>query len=78
MAPMLTTLVVAAAAGFMFGNSAATSMRADPLAGSGELMQGALRAPGAVQVSSDPSLPDAAQALRALGSQAPAADAPTF
>lgn len=77
---MLAVAFVVAAAGFvMFTNSDATARQTNPLSGSGEVLRGSLAAPGAVQTVADPSLPDAAEALRSLGSsRMPAVDAPTF
>ena len=75
----MATLFVATAIGFMvFGHQPATSQRVDPLAGSAELLRAPLSAPGAIQGTTDPSLPDAAQALQSVRAQASAVEAPSF
>ena len=74
------------AAGFMvaaigialFSNSAATARQANPLSGSGEVLRAPLAAPAAGQTAGDPSLPDAAEALRGQRSERVSVVAPTF
>jgi len=75
----LAAVLVIAATGFvLFANSVATARQTNLLRGSGELLGGPLTAPGAVRIG-DPSVPDAAEALRGLGSGgAVAENAPSF
>jgi hypothetical protein len=76
----LAVVFVIAATGFvLFANSAATARQMNPLSGSGELLGGPLTAPGAVRTAGDPSVPDAAEALRGPGSEVVVAEnAPSF
>ena len=78
MARLLAAAGVLVAVGFvLFTNPAASARQANPVSGSGEVMHG-LAAPGAGQIARDPSVPDAAEALRGLRLQQPAVVAPTF
>jgi hypothetical protein len=76
---LLAATVALAAVGFvLFTNSLATARQSHPLSGSGELLRDPLAAPGAGYAARDPSVPDAAEALRGLRFERPAVDAPTF
>ena len=77
---MFAVVFAVAAVGYAaFAISTATARQSNPLSGSGDVLGGALQAPGAVQVHGDPSVPDAGEALRNLVlTRVPAADAPTF
>jgi len=77
---MFAVMFAVAAVGYTaFALSTATAHQTNSLSGSGDVLGGALEAPGAVQVQGDPSVPDAGEALRNLVlASVPAVDAPTF
>lgn len=70
---------IVAAAFVLFTNPATTARRANALSGSGEVMSGAMAAPGAGQAPRDRSVPDAAESFEsAHADSALALSAPTF
>jgi hypothetical protein len=79
-ARMIAATVVGVALGFvLFSNSPATARQTNALSGSGEVLQGKLPAPSAGHGLRDPSVPDAAEALRGRRlDRVHAVNAPTF
>ena len=76
----LAAVVVAAAVGFvLFANSATSARQPNPLRGSGEVLRGPMTAPSAGLSIGDPSVPSAAEVLKAPRfDRVVAVDAPSF